>query len=346
MPTGIRQRDNGSWSARFYDADGRSREKSGFRTRTEAQRWRNHTLADIAAAKWVDPRAGAITLAEWWQRWIDAKVNLSASSRWRYTMSMDNHVLPRLGHKRISAISRDDVRTLVAEMVAAGSRPNTVVNVLAPLSGCLKGAVEDERIAKDPTARVTKPRIPRREMVVLTRHEVAALAAAARLCGELITFLAYTGLRFNEAAALKVGDIVDGEVRVTKAFDCFRNVVPPKNGKPRTVPLTPNLEKVVDRLTAGRDAREPLLATVNGFHWDNGSYAKRVWAPAKESVGVDAATRLHDLRHTAATWIVQVADIKTAMEWLGHSSVATTARYIHTSPARLRAAALLLDEGA
>jgi integrase len=52
------------------------------------------------------------------------------------------------------------------------------------------------------------------ERVFLTHAEVVALAAAAGDHGAFIRLLAYTGLRFGEATALRVRDVDLGRRRV------------------------------------------------------------------------------------------------------------------------------------
>jgi hypothetical protein len=53
---------------------------------------------------------------------------------------------------------------------------------------------------------------------------------------------------------------------------------------------------------------------------------------------------LHDLRHTAASWLrMQGADIHTAALLLGHKDLRMAARYQHLSPAYLAHAVKQLD---
>jgi integrase len=56
-------------------------------------------------------------------------------------------------------------------------------------------------------------------------------------------------------------------------------------------------------------------------------------------------TRLHDLRHSAASLLLaQGVPMRTIMELLGHSSIAMTANvYSHVAPAMLRDAADKMD---
>ena len=55
--------------------------------------------------------------------------------------------------------------------------------------------------------------------------------------------------------------------------------------------------------------------------------------------------RFHDLRHTAASWMIQCgADIYAVQKILGHSHIRTTQRYAHQSPEYLENQIGVLDE--
>lgn len=54
--------------------------------------------------------------------------------------------------------------------------------------------------------------------------------------------------------------------------------------------------------------------------------------------------RFHDLRHTAASWMVMKGvTLPEVKEILGHRDFQTTCRYAHLSPAHLRSAVTRLD---
>ncbi|MBA3915196.1 MAG: tyrosine-type recombinase/integrase [Acidobacteriales bacterium] len=60
-------------------------------------------------------------------------------------------------------------------------------------------------------------------------------------------------------------------------------------------------------------------------------------------VGI-ADFRLHDLRHTAASWLrMSGADLQDVAELLGHRDLLMTKRFSHPSPAHLSAAVKRLD---
>jgi len=74
------------------------------------------------------------------------------------------------------------------------------------------------------------------------------------------------------------------------------------------------------------------------FSWD------RKWQQALLQAGIHNF-HFHDLRHTAASWLVmQGADLLAVKEILGHRDLKTTQRYAHLSPTYLRTALDKLGE--
>lgn len=91
--------------------------------------------------------------------------------------------------------------------------------------------------------------------------------------------------------------------------------------------------------------REPLKAHVEdlgpddlvfpapgGGVWDDRNFARRIFTPAIKRAGVKLGTP-YDMRHTAASWLVQKGvDLKRVQDLLGHEKYSTTLRYAHLKP--------------
>ena len=86
------------------------------------------------------------------------------------------------------------------------------------------------------------------------------------------------------------------------------------------------------RRTAGMDdPRTPRVRDTDG-HIPRDWFRNQVWRPALAAAGV-TAVRLHDLRHAHASWLLAGgADLQAVKERLGHASIATTEKYLHTLP--------------
>jgi integrase len=99
-----------------------------------------------------------------------------------------------------------------------------------------------------------------------------------------------------------------------------------------------------ERRAAGKDSpRQPRHLDTDG-HIPRAWFRRTIWNPALEAAGLTFQVRFHDLRHAHASWLLAGgADIQTVKERMGHSSITTTQKYLHTLPNADHAAVAALD---
>jgi integrase len=86
------------------------------------------------------------------------------------------------------------------------------------------------------------------------------------------------------------------------------------------------------RRASGKDEpRVPRARDTDG-HIPADWFYHQVWGPARRACGL-GSVRVHDLRHAHASWLLAGgADLQVVKERLGHASIATTERYLHSLP--------------
>lgn len=147
----------------------------------------------------------------------------------------------------------------------------------------------------------------------------------------LATFYA-TGLRCNELRKLKAADI-DGSRMVL-------HIRSGKGGIPRDIPLSPALRERLRVYYRWRRPTDWLFSSKQRPHqpMQNKTF-RAVCAAAGRRAGIPFRVHPHLFRHACATHMLDAgADLRTIQVWLGHADIRTTARYLHVSTVRLRAA--------
>jgi len=132
----------------------------------------------------------------------------------------------------------------------------------------------------------------------------------------LIRLLIVTGLRVAELASIRIEDVdlETGEILVLYG----------KGGKTRTVLVDPETLQILKAYCEGRDPKDPLI----------GLRKRRIQVIVKQyaiAAGVKWADHVspHRLRDTFAVhWIRRQGDIESLRRLLGHSSLATTQKYL------------------
>ena len=117
-----------------------------------------------------------------------------------------------------------------------------------------------------------------------------------------------------------------------------------KNGKRRSIPL--NAEARAALLDLARYRAEHCPDSPWVFVHPNGERLQSLQTAFEwllKRVGIEDF-RIHDLRHTCASWLVSAGQQLTAVRnLLGHSTIQMTERYAHLSPDNVRAAVNALD---
>jgi integrase len=210
--------------------------------------------------------------------------------------------------------------------------PATVNRDLAFLKTMFNKAVEWGRLESSPVANVKKFKEPNSKERILGPGEMKRLIDAAANHLEPILIVALnTGMRRGEILSLKWENI-----NLSKR--CI-HIEDSKSGKSRDVPMN---ALVVEALSA--------IAQNSGYVFPNPRTGgpiedvKTAFKTACKRAEIKGL-RFHDLRHTAATRMVEaMVDLVTVSKILGHSSIQMTMRYAHPTPENMRLAVERLGE--
>ena len=317
------------WRARYRSPDGRNISKS-FRRKAEAEKWLLLEEGDVLAGRWHDPQSGAELFSVYCEKWLGARSPAVAKkTSYNTEVMVRGRIIPAFGDRRLKEVTTASVREWQNSLFSEGLSPATVKSYRQILGQVLNQAVADGLLLTNPVKGVKSPTARPRRQMFLGAEELEMLAEASGDDGPLIWFLGWSGLRFGEAAALRVGnvDISRRRVRVEESVtEVGGRLVfgPPKTYEARTV-IVPRF--VIDRIAPLIAAKEPgdlVFTAQKGGTLRLNTFRRRVFAPAAAAIGKPDLVP-HDLRDTAASLAISSgASIKAVQRMLGHASAAMT----------------------
>jgi integrase len=177
------------------------------------------------------------------------------------------------------------------------------------------------------------------------------VAVASGRLRTLVLVLGYCGLRFGEAAALRVADVdvTARRIRVKRSVTYVRKTGlvedPTKNHTARTVPVPVFIARLLETEIAERAADALVFESARGGGFLTLGQARYMFQKAAAAVEGCGGVRLHDLRHTCASLAISAgANVKVVQRLLGHkTAVLTLDRYGHLFPDDLDAVADAFD---
>ncbi len=263
----------------------------------------------------------------------------------------------------IESMNRSEIRRYEAELLERGLSAKTIALHLSAISGFCNFLIKNSLLRSNPARLVTKPRPEKRlpeffrkesmdmyfekTSYLLEREELEQFISChdtetgkfmyeQRLSRLIVSMLYGLGLRRAELIGLDIRNV-----------DFGRNVVNVhgKGDKSRKIPLITSLcEEIllyleaVEAMCGGqRSLKEPLLITYTGRRLYPGYIDRAVKRELGGVKGITGRKSPHVLRHSLATELMnEGTDINSIKELLGHSSLATTQIYTHSSVARLK----------
>jgi integrase len=271
------------------------------------------------------------------------------ATRRSYEQAARKYLIPRLGSRRLSDVSRRDVQALVDELHATGLSPSTIHNKLDPLRVLYRRAIRRDELTVDPTDGLDLPSVGRGRDRIEAPDQAQALLAALPATERAFWAIAlFAGLRRGELRALRWSD-VDLErnvLRVARAWDDYEGEQEPKSFAGRgTVPLAGLVrrELVAHKLATGRSGEALVFGRTESLPFVPTTIrarARKAW----EAAGQRGLTP-HEARHCAVSYFIACGmNPKQISVYVGHGDVRQTwNRYGHLMPGDEEHAAAKLD---
>ncbi len=274
------------------------------------------------------------------------------------TNTVQAHILPAFGNKRISDLKARDIKTWMESLARTPARKRgkigappshraaaktelekrarkaTANRILTVLKAILNKAFHDELVGDDTAWRSVKPFPQADEPIIrfLTEAEATRLVNAARVdFRPLVKAALFTGARVGELTALEVSDF---ETETKSIY-----IRPSKSGRGQHIPLNPEGYDFFRRLTAGRKTDEKIIVRAGSKAWGKNHHVRPL-AEACKAARIAPAISFHELRHTYASTLAQLGvELLTLSKLLGHADTRITSRhYAHLTDLTLHAA--------
>lgn len=265
--------------------------------------------------------------------------------------SINRHIIPLLGKKRLSEITKQDLQKFMTDVAAGktaidiktGHRGRAIVKgghgtanrALAVVSALFNYAIDSGLCSDNPTRGVKQYRLKKHDRY-LTTDELIRLGEAltraeesyfSRFAIAAIRFMLLTGCRSGEALTLQ-WKWLDVEHGMAKLPDS-------KTGQ-KVLLLGAGALQLLDGLDRQKGSPLVFPSSVGGT---TPISIQKVWRHIRETADL-GDLRLHDLRHNFASAAVSSGQsLYIVGKLLGHTQSQTTERYAHLAPDPVRQAA-------
>ena len=225
------------------------------------------------------------------------------------------NISPVLGKKPIDTIVRGDIAQLHFDI--SDQAPSLANKTLSIIKSIYNLAITLSLIETNPSTNIPKNRENKRKRY-LTNQELLAVVGELRVMQKnplyavsvaFIWMLILTGARKGEIANAKWSDLVDNTL-------VLKNHKTERYGEDRIIHLTPMALEIIKQQE--RDGE--YIFSIKS--------PRRTWTTITKKLGIEDV-KMHDIRHSYASWSLQKINLSEVGNLLGHRDQATTQRYAH-----------------
>lgn len=246
-----------------------------------------------------------------------------------------------VGEFRVKEVSSDTVRGWLLHLMEQGLSPRSIHRKITSVKAFYNYLMREQIVENNPAVNQTLPKVRKKLPTFVSEENLSLLLDSGSNFDDdfsgrrdkLIVSLFYgTGIRLSELMNLKEQD-VDREARLIRVLG--------KRQKERVIPYPSEINNLFESYVIARNKQigyktEYLLVTDKGKQ----VYEKLIYRVVKKNLAKVTSLEKkspHVLRHTYATHLLNKgADLNAVKELLGHSNLAATQVYTHTTFEKLR----------
>ncbi len=240
----------------------------------------------------------------------------------------------------LSEVDVDELESYLAHLRKKGLQPNSRSRVQRIFGSFAKFCYR-KKLTENNLAHGIEPiKVPVKSKEFLNREEVQRIIENIQhpTVQVLTLCLAKTGMRISEATSLQLEDLnfSEGTIRIRKG----------KGAKGRVVPLSSTLKVAIrfyiEHLRIEKGSNRVFVSRKSSGL--SSKYVNMEIRKAAQRAGVKKKATAHSFRHFFASELARNNDVSlvTLQEILGHSSLAVTSIYTHSTPDEMKEAAELI----